>query len=75
MADPPPRVFVSRALPGAEPLTRLQASAAVDIWEQERPPSPDEFAERAAGCDGLPAGLSGERPRQLVNPQAWERRR
>jgi hypothetical protein len=75
VADPPPRVFVSRALPGAEPLTRLQASAGVDIREQERPPSPDEIGERATGCDGLPAGLSGERPRQLVNSQPWERRR
>ena len=53
MANPPPRVFVSRTLPGAEPLKRLQASAGVDIWEQERPPSPEELGERAAGRDGL----------------------
>ncbi len=75
VANPLPRVFASRTLPGVEPLKRLQASAGVDIREHERPPSSDELAERAAGCDGLLAGLSGERPKHPVNPQAWERRR
>jgi glyoxylate reductase len=37
----------------------------------------EQTRERMASLavDGLLAGLSGERPKHLVNPQAWERRR
>ena len=49
----PPRVFVTRALPGTAPLARLEASTTVDVWEADRPPAAGELADRAAGCDGL----------------------
>ena len=48
-----PRVFVTRTLPGDQPLARLRASTHVELWEQQRPPSPGELAERAAESDGL----------------------
>ncbi len=48
-----PRVFVTRALPGTEPLARLRAVASVDLWAEERPPSAGELAERTQGCEGL----------------------
>ena len=55
MTDQPdrPRVFVTRALPGAEAAARLDAGAAVDLWEGDDPPSAEVVAERAFGCDGL----------------------
>ena len=46
-------MFVTRALPGTAPLARLEASAAVDVWEHDRPPAAAELAQRAAACDGL----------------------
>lgn len=52
-SDPPPRVFVTRALPGSAPLERLRAAAAADVWELDRPPTAGEVTERAAGCAGL----------------------
>ncbi|MDP6606172.1 MAG: D-glycerate dehydrogenase [Dehalococcoidia bacterium] len=52
MADRP-RVFVSRALPGSEPLERLSAVADVDVWEPHDPPPAGELAARAAPCDGM----------------------
>ena len=48
-----PRVFVTRALPGDAPLARLRAAAEADVWPLDRPPTPDELADRAAGCAGL----------------------
>jgi glyoxylate reductase len=48
-----PRVFVTRALPGEGPLARLSEAAAVDVWEHERPPAPEELRARAEGCSGL----------------------
>ncbi|MEZ4553944.1 MAG: D-glycerate dehydrogenase [Dehalococcoidia bacterium] len=47
------RVFVTRALPGAAPLARLRDVAAVDVWEHERPPAPDEVAARSEGCAAI----------------------
>ena len=49
----PPRVFVTRTLPGDAPLARLRAAVDADVWELERPPTPEELAGRAAGCAGL----------------------
>jgi glyoxylate reductase len=48
-----PRVFVSRALPGSEPLERLRAVADVDVWEHHDPPPAGELAARAEACDGM----------------------
>jgi glyoxylate reductase len=47
------RVFVTRTLPGSEPLTRLRATADVDCWDLERPPRREELVDRARGCRGL----------------------
>lgn len=49
----PPRVFVTRTLPGTAPLARLRASTRLDLWEHERPPSTDDLARRSADCEGL----------------------
>ncbi|MEX2228772.1 MAG: D-glycerate dehydrogenase [Dehalococcoidia bacterium] len=48
-----PRVFVTRALPSAGALARLNAVAEVDGWTLERPPTHAELRERARACDGL----------------------
>lgn len=48
-----PRVFVTRSLPGAEPLARLRATAEVDVWEHPRPPQRDELLARTRGCRAL----------------------
>ena len=47
------RVFVTRALPGEQSAARLEATANIDWWEHERPPSAEELAERSVHCDGL----------------------
>lgn len=51
--DERPRVFVTRALPGSEPLARLRAAAAVTVWEADRPPARDELLARVRGCRAL----------------------
>lgn len=48
-----PRVLVTRRLPGGDPLARLEAVAAVDVWEHSRPPTPDEVTTRARGCAAI----------------------
>lgn len=48
-----PAVLVTRALPGAEPLERLRAAAAVDLWAEHAPPPSAALAERAAGCEAI----------------------
>lgn len=57
MTDPSrahlPRVFVTRTLPGTEPLVRLRTSAHVDIWDHEQPPTTEEMMQRSVDCDGL----------------------
>ena len=45
-------VLVTRALPSTA-LERLGERHAIEVWEQELPPTPDELRERAAGADGL----------------------
>ena len=52
-ADSRPRVFVTRALPGAAPLERLREATEPDVWALDRPPTGAELADRAAGCAGL----------------------
>src|SRR5688500_5642471 len=47
------RVFVTRMLPGTEPIARLRAGADVDLWEYDRPPHREELVDRAHGCQGL----------------------
>ena len=53
MTDARPRVFVTRALPGTEPIARLRAVADVDVWGEPRPPTRAEMLERAAGAAAL----------------------
>ncbi len=53
MSPSRPRVFVTRALPGAEPLARLRAAADVVVWAEDRPPTRDELIDGAASADGL----------------------
>ena len=48
-----PRVFVTRSLPGEQPLARLRAAAEVDVWHLERPPAAEELRAGAEGCEGL----------------------
>ena len=48
-----PRVFISRSLPGDEPLARVREAADVDLWEHERPPTVEELTAHSEGCDGL----------------------
>ena len=46
-------VFVSRALPGREPLARLEAAVMVDVWSGGDPPDPRAFREHAGKCHGV----------------------
>lgn len=48
-----PRVLVTRTLPGHEPMARLHAAAAVDLWAEDSPPPPTELLRRTEGCTGL----------------------
>ena len=48
-----PCVFVSRELPGGEPLARLEAATDVDVWPGADPPPPEDFRAHAEDCDGL----------------------
>ena len=48
----PPRVFVTRDLPGSG-LSRLRTVAEVDVWPERLPPPPRVLRERAARADGL----------------------
>src|SRR4051812_25604748 len=48
------RVFVSRALPGAQHLDRLREDGhQVDVWPGNLPPHPTELREHAAPANGL----------------------
>ena len=54
----PPRVFVSRALPGVgpargSPLERLARESSCEIWPGPGAPSREDLARGAAGCEGL----------------------
>ena len=60
-------MFVTRTLPGTEPLARLRASAQVELWEQERPPAAEELAQRSEGCDGLLTMLTERVDGALLN--------
>lgn len=67
MADPPrPRVFVTRKLPGKEPLARLCAATSADVWPGDEPLSREELCARAADCDGLLAMLTERIDAQLL---------
>ena len=48
----PPRVFVTRLLPG-DAVARLGAHADVDQWADELPPSYDELVRRTTNADGI----------------------
>ncbi|HXH23026.1 MAG TPA: D-glycerate dehydrogenase [Dehalococcoidia bacterium] len=49
----PPRVFVSREIPG-EGIARLRAAGLrVDLWNQREPPPAGALFGAAAACDGL----------------------
>jgi hypothetical protein len=47
VAEPPAKVFVTPALPG-DVLDRLSAAVTVDVWDGERPPKPEQLAERCS---------------------------
>ena len=53
------RVFVTRALPGAA-LERLAREHDVDVWPEDRQPSPEELRARAADADGLLSMLADD---------------
>lgn len=53
-----PRVFVTRALPGAAPLAQLREHADVDVWEGDVPPTRDELLARVRGAHGVLAMLT-----------------
>lgn len=46
------RVFVTRNVPG-EALSRLSATAEVDVWPERMPPSADDLAAHARDADAL----------------------
>lgn len=48
-----PHVFVTRTLPGTEPLARLRAAADVEVWPEVRPPAADELLRGVTHADGL----------------------
>lgn len=48
-----PRVFVTRALPGAAPLERLRAAANVEVWPGDVPPTVDDLRAGVQGCSGI----------------------
>lgn len=52
MAGGPPRVAVTRKLPGTA-LDRLSEMADVEVWPERLPPSQDELRELASGAAGL----------------------
>jgi glyoxylate reductase len=47
-----PRVFVARRIPD-EGLDPIRAATAMDLWEDELPPSRDELLRRVRGAEGL----------------------
>lgn len=55
-----PSVFVSRVLPGREPLARLEADADVEVWPGVDPPPPDDFRAAARTSDGLLTMITDE---------------
>jgi glyoxylate reductase len=55
--DARPRLFVARALQDA-PLAAALELGAVDVWEQQRPPSRQELIERAADADVILTTIS-----------------
>ncbi len=57
MAEPHPRVFVSRKLP-ASGLTRLQQATDAVIWPERMPPSRNELLAAVRGCEGIVSLLS-----------------
>jgi len=59
------RVFVTRRLPG-DAVERLRASAEVDVWPGEMPPSYEEMARLAASADGLICLLTDRVDRALI---------
>lgn len=61
-----PRVFVTRALPGANAPARLEAVADVDAWSLERPPTYAELRDAARACDGLLTMLTERVDRALL---------
>src|SRR5260370_27002363 len=44
------RVFVTRRLVGLDPYAD---QLALDVWDKQLPPPPDELRARTRGCDGL----------------------
>jgi glyoxylate reductase len=48
-----PGVFVSRSLPGRDPLERLEAETDVQVWPGDDPPPPEAFRSGAEDCAGV----------------------
>jgi glyoxylate reductase len=55
-----PAVFVSRVLPGSEPLARLKADTDVEVWPGVDPPPRDDFRAAARTCDGVLTMITDE---------------
>lgn len=53
MTNAKPRIFVTRELPSAEGMQRLQAAADVTVWPEYDPPPRDALIEGASTSDGL----------------------
>lgn len=52
MADPRPRVFVTRIIPSAG-LDLVTAATDAEVWQDELPPRRETLLERVRGVDGL----------------------
>lgn len=48
-----PHIFVTRALPGTEPLRRLESSCTVDLWPDRDPPPPAALQAHLAEADAV----------------------
>jgi glyoxylate reductase len=60
------RVFVTRRLPGSG-LDRLAAEYDVEVWDGDRPPTPEELRARVAEAEGLLSMLTDRIDQELLD--------
>ncbi|NHJ13140.1 MAG: D-glycerate dehydrogenase [Candidatus Thorarchaeota archaeon] len=59
------KVFVTRMIP-EEGLEKIRQHFDVNVWPDEHPPSKEQIAEGAAGCEGIVTLLSDPIDRELI---------
>lgn len=61
-----PRVFVARRIPD-DGLDPIRAATAMDLWDDDLPPSRDELLQRVRGVDGLVTLLTDRVDAELLD--------